>query len=186
MGTVLHLFMAITSGVDWGNILAPLAEKISWWFEPVFVIFTSVVYFAIVNVITAVFVDSFLRSSETDRSIEMQNNLCALFTRADSDCDYSIGRDEFELCMHTPQMVDYLTSLDLTVEEAQNRQIFDLIDDDHSDKVDSNELVTSLVRLRGPARSIDLAYHMYIHGQDMRDMKQQCKRIEMAIEKLAI
>ena len=52
--TMLHLFMSISGGISWVELISPL-EKISIAWVFLFLFFISFTYFAVLNVVTAVF-----------------------------------------------------------------------------------------------------------------------------------
>ena len=55
--TMLHLFMSIAGGISWVELVGPL-EKISIAWVLLFLFFISFTYFAVLNVVTAVFCGS--------------------------------------------------------------------------------------------------------------------------------
>lgn len=55
-------------------------------------------------------------------------------------------------------MQDYFKCLNVDVEEA--RQVFDLLDSDGGGMLDAHELVSGCLRLRGPAKSLDMCLLM--------------------------
>mmetsp|Transcript_73397 Transcript_73397/g.198475 ORF Transcript_73397/g.198475 Transcript_73397/m.198475 type:complete len:110 (+) Transcript_73397:1-330(+) len=88
----------------------------------------------------------------------------ALFKRADRNGDGCLGRHEFAFILTNPLIRMWLASMNLDVSDT--KLLFDLIDSEHPDgKITSDELISGVARLRGPARSLDVkALRMLLEG----------------------
>jgi len=66
--TMVILYMAISEGVHWGELSDPLAEFISPSFHYLFMIYTSLIFFAVMNVMTANLFESVMAVGGRDTS----------------------------------------------------------------------------------------------------------------------
>merc|ERR1712151_215810 len=89
------------------------------------------------------------------------NQVRRLFSLADKDASGTITWEEFMKQLDEPDMEKYFTSLDIDASEA--RGLFLLLDTDESGHIDSDEFMQGCLRLRGPAKAIDLATLMYFN-----------------------
>jgi len=64
--SMLSLFMAISGGDDWRNVMEPIA-KVSFWTQFAFVFYIIFMVFGVLNVVTGVFVDKALAISQIDQ-----------------------------------------------------------------------------------------------------------------------
>merc|ERR1719507_1040494 len=53
---VLSLFQGLTGGVDWNDLVDPLITQVSPWMGVLFFVYTSFAILAVMNVVTATFV----------------------------------------------------------------------------------------------------------------------------------
>lgn len=153
--TMLSLYQTISDGIHWHEVMEPLARHCSGWLAPIFALYIAFALFALMNVITGVFVESAMRTAEDDKRRVLINQMRQLFEGADVDKSGSISWNEFEMQLDDPQMQTYLRAIDLHQEEA--RELFHLLDSDGSGEIDSTEFVNGCIRLHGSAKAIDFA-----------------------------
>jgi len=177
--SVFTLFKAVTGGVDWQEVSAPLGIVNPLW-EIVFVIFIAFTYFAVLNVVTGTFCQSAIESANHDKDVVVHaqmsikqrytEQLQDLFKTMDPTNTGRITLNNFEeaLCDHHVQA--YFRSLEITVDDAWN--LFRLLDDNESNSIDLEEFVTGCLRLRGSARSIDIHMLMYESKWTMRKLSE--------------
>eukprot|EP00746_Dinoflagellata_sp_MGD_P154865 gnl/MRDRNA2_/MRDRNA2_85082_c0_seq1.p1 gnl/MRDRNA2_/MRDRNA2_85082_c0~~gnl/MRDRNA2_/MRDRNA2_85082_c0_seq1.p1 ORF type:complete len:657 (-),score=123.71 gnl/MRDRNA2_/MRDRNA2_85082_c0_seq1:18-1988(-) len=167
--TMISLFKAISGGADWGDLADPLILHISGMFAPVFVLYISFALFAVLNVVTGVFVESALASAQEDKDLVIQEEIAKrdsyvhevrdLFKEADQDGSGELSWPELEKHLHDPRVQAYFKALELDASEA--RGLFNLLDTDDTGTVSSDEFVMGCMRLKGQAKSIDVATLMY-------------------------
>lgn len=166
--SVYTLFMSITNGVDWQNAVAPL-QSLHWLFVGFFVVYIAFTYFAVLNVVTGVFCQTAIESAAKDQEEVMQvqrackedyvRQLTELFCDKDQDGSGELTIDEFEELLQDERLQKYCASLDITIDDAW--ALFKLLDTDGSGAIEVNEFVTGCLRLKGSARSVDIALLMY-------------------------
>jgi hypothetical protein len=92
-----------------------------------------------------------------------------LFKLTDVDNSQELSWDEFTEQLHSRQMVEYFKAVDLSMTEAES--LFRLLDTDNSGCIDIEEFVRGCLRLRGPARSVDLS--AFVHAFHLHDERMQ-------------
>eukprot|EP00928_Gymnodinium_smaydae_P035988 TRINITY_DN25236_c0_g1_i1.p1 TRINITY_DN25236_c0_g1~~TRINITY_DN25236_c0_g1_i1.p1 ORF type:complete len:675 (-),score=133.85 TRINITY_DN25236_c0_g1_i1:13-2037(-) len=164
--TLGTLYMAISGGDDWGNLAGPLLD-ISQISGVVFGCYVTFAVFAVLNVVTGVFVGNAQKASEFDTDhqvLEEITDRCKhidsvqeVFFAADSDGSGELTWKEFETALGDPRIRAYFRFLKLDVEHFGPDKLFRLFDFDGDGNVDIDEFVMGCTKLRGHARSLDVA-----------------------------
>eukprot|EP00931_Biecheleriopsis_adriatica_P087691 TRINITY_DN62120_c0_g1_i1.p1 TRINITY_DN62120_c0_g1~~TRINITY_DN62120_c0_g1_i1.p1 ORF type:complete len:712 (-),score=126.29 TRINITY_DN62120_c0_g1_i1:87-2222(-) len=165
---ILTLFMSMSGGNDWGmyfDALAPLPAVNSI----MYLLFITFSVFAVVNIVTGVFVESALQSNSNDADILVQEELNAkkayldsmktLFEEMDEDGTGVISYEEFEKRLEDERVEAYFSALKLDVSEA--RMLFQLLDYDQSMCIEYEEFVSGCWKLQGEARALDAKMMQY-------------------------
>lgn len=161
--SLASLFMAMSGGNDWAvyyEALKPLGYAFRW----AFLLYISFALFAVVNIVTGVFVDSAMQNNTKDRELiiqeEIQNkkdyleNMAAIFEEIDADNTGYISQDEFEQSLQDERVKAYFHSMKLDVTDA--RTLFTLLDYDQSTEVNIKEFIAGCYKLQGESRSLDV------------------------------
>mmetsp|Transcript_39985 Transcript_39985/g.74099 ORF Transcript_39985/g.74099 Transcript_39985/m.74099 type:complete len:666 (+) Transcript_39985:3-2000(+) len=162
--SVLSLYMAITGGDDWRNltdVFSGFSYALNTFMFSIYIAFGTLV---MLNLVTGVFVEGAQRIIKEDKDNELMRQVCKLFMYNDTDNSQEISWKEFEEQLHTPAMDEYFRAVELSRREAKD--LFRLLDVDKSGSISIEEFVRGCLRLRGPARSVDLAFMQY-HQQAM-------------------
>jgi len=172
------LFMSITGGVDWQDVLRDWRE-VSWAYGPIFIFFIFVMHFGVLNVVMATFVAATAQIASKDRDQIVKNEIAKMgdymgkvtefFKEADSDGSGSLSWDEFQSHMEKPHVKAYFQALDMDVSQAHN--LFEMLDADSSNSVNVDEFIEGCVRLRGAAKSVDVSMIL-----------MQCKKVSGQLE----
>jgi len=165
--------------VDWDDLLSPLEEAISPWLSLVFAAYIAFSVLAMMNVVTGVFVESALASARADREAEVVNQVRRLFQVTDRDSSGSISWEEFCAALDDDDMSRFMKSLDIDTEEAKG--LFLLLDTDGSGTVDSEEFTQGCLRLRGPARAIDVSTLMYSNKRMVMWWREKIQSLEVSL-----
>lgn len=171
--TVYSLFKAVAGGQSWCEFADPLLV-ISPALCLLFCLFILFVTFAVLNIITGIFVENSFKSMDDDREMKiiegtdkmeaMVSSAKAVFTQLDQDHSGWVDWEEFRSNLHDEKLQSYFQQLDLDVHsEEVARHLFSSLDFDESGRMDADEFVFGLARLKGPARSVDLA--RVLHNQ---------------------
>merc|ERR1712107_920894 len=68
------LFMSISGGVDWGEVMSPL-EDVGWIYGKIFIFYIFFMIFGVLNVVIASFVDSASQISTRDRELVIRDGV---------------------------------------------------------------------------------------------------------------
>lgn len=155
---LFSLYQSLTGGIDWGEVCWPLMNHITVWCGVVFSMYIAFAIFALLNVVTGVFVQSAMRAAKEDNDVYLVNHVRELFESTDTDGTGKITWEEFEDQLETKAMREYFKHIDIDISEAQG--LFFLLDMDNSGTIDADEFLNGSLRLRGPAKAIEIALIM--------------------------
>jgi len=180
--TSMTLFMAIAGGYDWHELVNPL-HKTAWFLPVGFYLFIFFMVFGVLNVVTSVFVDSAYQVSQKDPEVRIQRALAAeqryirqlqaFFSEVDLDNSKTISWDEFQRHLLSDEAQVYLASLE--IDHTHARHLFDLLDEDGTGELDIEELIEGCLRLKGTAKSVDVALILHKHELLRRRLEDQFK-----------
>jgi len=104
LSTMTSLFMAISGGMDWYELVTPL-HAFSEWYTCIYVFYMLFVLFGILNILTAIFVEGAHHLARLDRDVVMNeqmsndastiNELKRVFQEFDADGSNTIDLQEF-------------------------------------------------------------------------------------------
>lgn len=184
--TILTLYEAISGGADWNDYSGPLFDEISSFVGAIFVFYIAFSVLCIMNVVTGVFVESALKHAQQEDSNFMEKNLRRIFESTDLDDNGTLEWDEFEACVETMEMQEFMRSIDLDPNEAV--KLYKLIDVEEKGSVMLEDFVSQCSRLRGNAKSVDLMTVLFEMRHFVRaylqlsaSSDQRVKRIEKLI-----
>jgi len=162
--SILSLYMAMSGGNDWGQYFEALEVMPSGGIQALlFILFITFSIFAVVNIVTGVFVDNAMQSGRQDREVivheELENkkeylrSLQALFDRIDDEGDGTITPETLRLALMDDNVQAFFTAMKLDVPDA--RILFELLDFDESGEITIDEFLNGCYRLQGDASNID-------------------------------
>jgi len=175
------LFMAISGGADWKELLDPL-DRIHTSYAPIFIFYIFFMFFGVLNVVVGAFVATTSEAAKKDRDALVKGEINRLegyttriktfFQEADLDKSGTLRWEEFQAHLQNTKVKAYFQALELDVSQAH--ALFELLDTDGSNSVTVEEFLDGCLRLKGGAKNLDL--HMLSHIclkfiKDVRDMK---------------
>lgn len=170
--SILSLWLAITGGDDWRNFIDVFLGHSSYLLNAlVFSLYIAFTTLVMLNLVTGVFVEGAQRIIREDKDSELLKLACRLFDQSDKDGSNDITWEEFRIQLESKEMDDYFKAVDLSRSEAKD--LFKLLDIDHSGAISIEEFVKGCLRLRGPARSVDLLALVY-DFQSRNSQFQEC------------
>eukprot|EP00439_Symbiodinium_sp_Y106_P023569 s150_g2.t2 len=183
-GAMHTLFRSIANGISWDVVVRPLV-KASWFWGYVYSLYIVFTLFAVLNVITAVFCQSTLEGAARDKELLAESHMLNkeryyllvedLFKNLQSDESGKVTLEDFQDHFNDVEVRAFFHGLDLEPSDAW--VLFSLLDDDGSGDIDAEEFVEGLLRLKGPARAIDLA-------AIGRDCKSCVKRVHQTAKQM--
>mmetsp|Transcript_104318 Transcript_104318/g.292264 ORF Transcript_104318/g.292264 Transcript_104318/m.292264 type:complete len:717 (+) Transcript_104318:86-2236(+) len=169
---VMSLFQTVTGGLEWRHLVDPLVEHISPTMGVVFAFYIMFTSLALMNIVTGVFVETALQRGREDKNVYMINHLRDLFGVLDQNNNGMISWSELQEHLGDSKLLAFLQEIDIDVSEA--RGLFHLLDRDSSGTIDADEFLSGCLRLRGPAKALDMQLMM-------RELAEQGKAIHMLL-----
>eukprot|EP00747_Dinoflagellata_sp_TGD_P187760 gnl/TRDRNA2_/TRDRNA2_45737_c0_seq2.p1 gnl/TRDRNA2_/TRDRNA2_45737_c0~~gnl/TRDRNA2_/TRDRNA2_45737_c0_seq2.p1 ORF type:complete len:405 (+),score=69.54 gnl/TRDRNA2_/TRDRNA2_45737_c0_seq2:926-2140(+) len=161
--TMLSLYETVSDGIHWGEVLKPLAECISPWMTVGFVLYMAFSLFALMNVITGIFVESACRAAEEEKQKVLVEQMKVLFEEADEDKSGLISFTEFRAALQKDKLQKAMKELEIRPDEALD--LFELIDSDDAGQISSEQLAGGTLQITGTASAIKLAIFMKEYKQ---------------------
>lgn len=177
--SMLSLYAVVSDGTHWTELSQPMAQCISPWMPLVFFLFSSVALLAVMNTVTAVFVESVVQAAEMDEKHNFVKKISEMFNRLDRDGNGVLNFAEFKVQLEDKDMRTYLAELELEPEDAE--ELFRLLDYDYSGTMDIDELVNGSLRLIGYAKAIDLATFMHEYRLSSHRLEQHAQYMEQCV-----
>jgi len=162
--SIYSLFMSMTGGISWGELCGPIIEGPGFLYGLIFLFYISITFFGVLNIVTAIFVDSAMQSQQHYKELLIQESIMRkqmytthlreVFNKIDHDASGFVTQDEVEFFLTDPQLNLYLESIDIFPNDA--RALFQMLDDDGSGEVSIDEFCEGCLRLKGEAKSYDI------------------------------
>jgi len=180
--SMLSMF-EITLG-NWIPITRLLVDNVSEWYMGGFICYKVTVSFAVVKVITGVFMHETFKVASGDDDLMIVNQarlvakhkrkMHALMAECDESGDGNLDRDEFRSVMRDPRVKTWLSAMELNVSDPD--ALFNLLDNDPAAPgiITADELAGGVSRLKGTARSLDMA-------QLREEMKRVAEKIDFIV-----
>jgi len=181
--SLYSLYAALCGGYSWTELVIPL-DQVSWVLVAVFLTYIAVATFGAVNVVTSVFVESAMGSTQHFMDIKMQETLNTkrmheahlrdLFNEVDADGSGAISFHELERLLGDPHFMVYLDTIDRKGSDA--KELFRMLDYDGSGLITKEEFCNGFLRLKGEAKSFDI-HRLVLHNQEfMECLSRSCRR----------
>jgi hypothetical protein len=173
---------------NWAPVCRILTE-VSEYYGILVVAYVLLVSFAVVKVITAVFIFETHKVASSDEDLlilqqgrqtaRLESNFAGVFKEIDDSGDGLVTWDEFEQIIHDQRVLTWLAALDLDVHQCES--LFWLLDDGDG-KISFQEFVEGVHRLKGTARSVDLI----TMAKQQTDMLKSVDRLEAMMKRFQV
>jgi len=180
--SMLTLYETISEGVPWSEVMVPLAKHCSPWMALVFSLWMAFTMFAMLNVITGVFVESALQTANDDKKKLLMYQMRQWFAEADVDKTETLTWDEFRRHLENPKMERFLKIVDLDTQEAWD--LFHLLDIHGRGEIHADDFVNGCVRVTGTAKAIDLVTLMHQYKVTMEKLSDHSEFVETVLIRL--
>jgi hypothetical protein len=182
--STLTLFKGIAGGLSWDVAVQPFTRLNRIW-EFIFIGYISFTYLAVLNVVTGVFCPSAIEGAQHDHDLMVQAQLAnkemhvkrikELFQTLDSDASGVITFKELSKHIEDAEVKAFFDSMDLCIADAWT--LFKLLDNDQTHEIDAEEFVDGVMRLRGVAKSIDMAKLMHDQLHVVKTLERLAKHL---------
>jgi len=162
------LILSISGGMDWYDLLEPLLAASVLYAIP-FTLFVLFVMFGMLNILVGIFVQKSNELFHLDQELVMNeemnqkssylNQIQELFKKIDTDLSNTLTWEELIANLQDERVMTYFALLQIDVSEAKG--LFQLLDVNESGEVGIDEFIMGCMRLKGAAKSIDMATMMY-------------------------
>lgn len=184
--SILSLYMAVTGGDDWRNFVDPFKTADPTQYILTTFVFSVYIAFAtlvMLNLVTGVFVEGAQRIIKEDKDIELMNMAAKLFIDADDDDSQDITLQEWTEQLNMGNLDEYIRAVGISRAEAG--RLFDLLDMDGSGTVNIAEFVRGCLRLRGPAKAMDMADMLLNMKRENFETHKQILSLQAAVQQIA-
>ena len=127
----------ITHSGGWPLLVRPVLEKISWGFVIPFLIYVTLVIFAVIRIVTALFLKETLTCADDDAAVALKEKsrrtriykekLREVFYAADKDGDGNLTPEEFFSTLGLGKVQSYLSLLEVNIHDID--PLFEILDD---------------------------------------------------------
>eukprot|EP00928_Gymnodinium_smaydae_P002531 TRINITY_DN10910_c0_g5_i1.p1 TRINITY_DN10910_c0_g5~~TRINITY_DN10910_c0_g5_i1.p1 ORF type:complete len:239 (+),score=49.44 TRINITY_DN10910_c0_g5_i1:103-717(+) len=159
--------MAMTGGDDWVKLIEVLGEY-SLVNSVIFYFYITFATMVMLNLVTGMFVEGAQRIIQEDKDKDAIHKAARAFVSMDVDANGLLSYEEFTNKLESTGMCSYCEAIGISVEEAH--ELFMLLDKNEVQELSIAEFVEGCIRLRGPARALDLASLSLATRELMRDM----------------
>lgn len=166
--SMISLSWAITGGNDWKPLASPLeAAGETYYF--LFLVYIAFLTFAVLNVLTGIFVDAAMSVAEKDRDTVVHHELVLaqsyiegmrnVLQSLDETGSGSVAWDDFVKHIEDQGVRSFLGVLDL--DHHDMNLLFRMVGDERGTVCNIEDLLTGCTRIKGRAKNIDIFVLMY-------------------------
>ncbi|CAK9003474.1 unnamed protein product [Durusdinium trenchii] len=159
--TILSMFEIMFA--NWAPACRVLVDNVSEWFSVFFLVYRCVMGFAVLNVVSAVFVQQAMKTASSDeelafrqkeREVQAYNRkVLKLFQSIDHSGDGAISLEEFEKLVQSPKLKFWMSQLELEYHDLLS--LFEFLDNGDG-QITLVEFIEGAQRLRGGAKALDI------------------------------
>jgi hypothetical protein len=176
----------ITFSGGWPGFTRRIIEHVSPWYSIFFFLYVGGVVFAVIRIITALFLKDTLAVAANDQEMMMQQKakdkdkfarkLREVFEEADESGDGTVCWEEFQGMLNNPKAKASLSAMELESHEVES--LFQLLDDGDG-TVSFDEFLKGVVRLKGQARSQDVLAILHDSRKVLNHVMSMEKKLQM-------
>jgi hypothetical protein len=181
----LSFFQAISGGNDWAVLHDPLKEQIDIKMGFAFQGYIAFVQYALLNVITGIFVENAVGNAKKDKQDEMASlvrHFLKIVSGEHEGNEGVITYEEYRNHLESPWMQQYFEYIDVDPSDAEF--LFQLLDIDGNGEVGADEFLNGCMRCSGSARSLDLRQLTHEYRKNTRKSMAMHKSLEKKLDKI--
>lgn len=175
---IYTMFEATFSG-KWATILSrPMIENVSGWFSLFWIVYTVLINFAAMRIMSALFVKqtmdvakidaeraAYIRMEEREKVLVTLRNI---FRLGDTSGDGFLHKEEFEAMMEKQEVLDMFQEIELAAPELS--LLFNLLSEDDG-AADQDEFLFGALHLKNPVQTMDIIQVLHEQMVMKRAMK---------------
>lgn len=168
----LYSMFEITYSGSWPSLVRPVLDYAGHWYAPVFLLYVTFVVFAVIRIITALFLKETLECAQADLETQIEEKrlkaesyyekLEALFFSMDANGDGTLSVTEMEDALQDDRFARYMDLLELKISDVE--PLFRLLDDGDG-MVTIAEFCYGMNHIKGGARSYDVMRVLHEQSQ---------------------
>jgi len=185
----MYTMFEITLSGGWPLLVRPVIDYVSPWYAVLFLPYVMLIVFAVLRIVTALFIKETLQSAENDAEMMIQDSRTAqkryqrrleeLFRLADDDGDGHLTLDEFRAACSLPSVEEYLSYMDVTLRDCE--PLFEILAE--GDRlITITEFCKGVMQLKGLAKAIDIVMLKHENAKLMSEI-QDMHRIILSAAK---
>jgi len=181
---ILSLYMSSTGGEDWIRVARPL-RQVGGFFFALFLSYIGIFVFVVMNIVNSIFIETILAHAARDHGLMVESqmekkeeyvaNLATVFQDMDVNNDGEVTYDEFCQQLYCPRLQAFVASLGMEITDA--KKFFEVLSEKGTRSIDIATFVGGCIKLRGPAKSIDLADLVMGNQKAHREQQEAFKNI---------
>jgi hypothetical protein len=170
--SMLTMFEITLAPGTWSKVGRVLIFQVDYLYSWFFLAYGWIVTFAVTRVIGALFLKQTLQAADSDPEAAMvererkrmreKRQLKSVFREADSDMSGSVGLDEFKAALEKPDVRTVLSMMEVDIADAE--LLFYILDNGNG-TMDLDEFTAGVLRIRGPAKSVDTVALLAFQGR---------------------
>mmetsp|Transcript_63704 Transcript_63704/g.136946 ORF Transcript_63704/g.136946 Transcript_63704/m.136946 type:complete len:735 (-) Transcript_63704:51-2255(-) len=188
---IFTLVQSVTGGMDWG-VIAESLKLAGVAYSVIYCLFVALVLFAVLNVVTGIFVENATKLANQDNDDVIQNELMQrnsyinavrrMFHEADVDGTGDLTWKEFDAHCSDERVKAFFTTLELDVSEAKG--LFRLLDVESTGVINAEDFVNGCLKLKGQARALDVATLLYESKKASKKWQHMMRFLEAKLDDL--
>lgn len=158
----MYTLYEITFAGNWPTYARPVIDGVSSYFAVFFLLYITLIVFAVIRVITAIFLKDTLDAASNDaehlvvermqKKAQYVKKLEQIFRAIDKTGNGMITKERMSEILEVPQVKAYFQTLEVEVHEGA--ALFHILDNGDGE-VTLDEFIDGILRCKGPARAID-------------------------------
>lgn len=175
----------VTFAGNWPTNARPVMEKVSHLFVIFFLVYITIIVFAMIRLISAIFLKDTLDAAQNDaenlvlqrlrKKAEYLQKLEDVFAAIDDSGDGMITEEKLAKVFSNPTAVAYFQTLDIDVSESA--ALFHILDNGDGE-VTHEEFIDGIMRCKGPARAMDQVAML----ADLRQLDTKMSKVMRAMQ----
>jgi len=165
---------------NWVPSCRLLLESVSPWYAGFYILYRCCFMFAVLKVITAVFIAETARCARNDdelavstkkvQKMQYVEKLKELFHHLDKDGDGNVSWEEFEPVITNPTLTTWLATLEI---DTHDLMALYYIYDGKDGTLNSDRFIEGMTHVKGPAKAIDVLKVL----EGVEDLSQQMNTV---------